>query len=348
MRRFLKNVVHKKWFPVSLLAAAVCVALAIYTGVSGNDSAVSRALDRALMPAKRGVTRLAVDVAHVYNQLFRYDQMEEENESLRAQVAELKSQLEDAKADTQENAQLRAMLGVAERNTQFTYASAEVIGRTLDEWSSVLELDAGSAEGLEKGDCVVTAEGMVGYITKVSEHSCQVTTTIDSNMAAGARVLRSGELAVAQGDYQRMQDSRLELSYLDKEADVVVGDTVVTSGTGGIFPYGLTIGVVEDIQTESDGMSKYAVIEPAVDIASLTRVYVITDIDVTSEDYQDPYAVAAASDDSGEEDTSDDTYDEEDDASGNAEDEEQASYDDEDAASDTSKDDTEDDTEDEQ
>lgn len=312
------------------------------------------------MPAKRGVTHLALDVAHVYNQLFRYDQMEEENESLRKQVAELKSQLEDAKADTQENAHLRAMLGVAERNTQFTYVSAEVIGRTLDEWSSVLELDAGTAEGLEKGDCVVAAEGMVGYITKISEHSCQVTTTIDSNMSAGARVLRSGELAVAQGDYQQMQNGRLKLSYLDKEADVVVGDTIVTSGTGGIFPYGLTIGTVEDIQTESDGMSKYAVVEPAVDIASLTRVYVITDIDVTSEDYQDPYAVAAALDDTGDTDdtdTSDDAYDEEDtsyddeadtsddtyDADEDSYDEEEQSYDDDQADdTDASYDDTED------
>ena len=156
-----------------------------------------------------------------------------------------------------------------------------MVGRTLDEWSSVLTIDAGSAEGLEKNDSVVTARGMVGYISELSEHSAQVTTVIDSNMSAGAMVNRTGELGVAEGNYQLMGDGKLKVSYLSKDADVVVGDTVQTSGTGGIFPKGLAIGTVESVQTESDGMSNYAVLTPMVDITSLTNVYIITE--VTSE-----------------------------------------------------------------
>ena len=173
------------------------------------------------------------------------------------------------------------MLGVAERNTEFTYAAAEVIGRTLDEWSSVLTIDAGSADGLEKNDSVVTAQGMVGYISSLTEHSAQVTTILDSNMSAGARLVRTGEIAVAQGDYQLMTEGKLKVSYLSRDADVVVGDTVQTSGSGGLFPKGLQIGTVHSVKTASDGMSDYAVVDPYVNVKNVTRVFVITDYSIS-------------------------------------------------------------------
>ncbi|HBI64035.1 MAG TPA: rod shape-determining protein MreC [Clostridiales bacterium] len=261
-----------------MIAAVICVAIAIFTGVSGQDSLLSRAVGTMLRPAQRAITHTAVHAADRYNKYFRYDQLVAENELLKKQVSDLNGRLEDAQAAVKENQDLRAMLGVAERNTSFVYASAEVIGRTLDEWSSVLTIDAGSADGLEKNDSVVTPQGMVGYISSLSEHSAQVTTIIDSNMSAGARMVRTGEIAVAQGDYQLMGNGKLKVRYLSRGADVVVGDTVQTSGSGGIFPKGLAIGTVESIQTESDGMSNYAVIEPMVEIPSLTRVFIITDI----------------------------------------------------------------------
>lgn len=283
LRRIWKKLRHTRWFPAAAAAAAVCVALAIYTGATGSGSALTRTLGAALVPVQRAITHTAVYVADTYNKYFRYNELVAENEALRQQVAELTGQLEDAQAAADENEELREMLGVAERNTSFTYAAAEVIGRTLDEWSSVLTIDAGSADGLEKNDSVVTAQGMVGYISSLTEHTAQVTTILDSNMSAGARVVRTGELAVAQGDYQLMTEGKLKVSYLDRNADVVVGDTVQTSGTGGLFPRGLGIGTVESIHTESDGMTNYAVLRPLVELSSLTRVFVITETSITSE-----------------------------------------------------------------
>ena len=280
MRKTWKKAVRAKWFPAAVIAAVVCIVIAVYSGISGNSSPAANAGGTVLLPAQRAVTHMAVKVADTYNKFFRYDELVAENESLRQQVTELTGQLEDAQAAVSENEDLRAMLGVAERSTEFTYAGAEVVGRTLDEWSRVLTIDAGSADGLEKNDCVVTAQGMVGYISELSDHAAQVTTIIDSNMSAAARLVRTGEIAVAEGDYQLMADGKLKLSYLSKDADVVVGDTVQTSGSGGLFPKGLGLGTVESIQTESDGMTNYAVITPLVDVTSLTHVYIITDVAV--------------------------------------------------------------------
>ena len=81
-----------------------------------------------------------------------------------------------------------------------------------------------------------------------------------------------------------MSDGKLKVSYLSKDADVVVGDSVTTSGTGGYFPKGLTIGTVESIKTESDGMSNYAVIAPMIKLPELTNVYIITETETTNAD----------------------------------------------------------------
>lgn len=278
MRKNWKKILHARWFPAAVAAVIVCLVLAVFTGASGRDSIISRTLGDILFPVERGITHTAVGAAEKYNQVFHYQDLKAENEELQKQVTELTRQLEKAQSAVSENQDLREMLGITERNTEFTYQAAEVIGRTLDEWSSVLTIDAGSADGLEKNDSVVTARGMVGYISDLSEHSAQVTMVTDSNMASGAIVPRTGELGVAEGDYQLMGDGKLKISYLKKDADVVVGDTVQTSGAGDIFPKGLAIGTVESIRTESDGMSNYAVLKPMVDITSLTNVYIITEI----------------------------------------------------------------------
>lgn len=278
LRKKWKKLIHVKWFPAAAAAVLLCIAAAVYSGVSGQNSILKRGMQAFLLPGQRAATHTAVKVADKYNQLFRYDALKAENEALQKQVAELTAQLEKQQDMAKEAQSLRDLLEFSERNSEFSYAEAEVIGRTLDEWSSVLTIDAGSAEGLAINDPVVTGLGMVGYISALNEHSAQVTTILDSNMSAGVRVIRTGVLAVAQGDYQLMTDERLRVRYLAKDADVVVGDTVETSGTGGVFPKGLMIGTVEQLRTESDGMSDYAVLKPIVDISTLTNVYIITDI----------------------------------------------------------------------
>ena len=99
----------------------------------------------------------------------------------------------------------------------------------------------------------------------------------DTETHVAAMISRIRELGVAEGDYQLMSDGKLRISYLPREADIVIGDQVITSGTGGIFPKGLIIGSVESVKTESDGMSSYAVLQPAVSLTDVRQVFIIVD-----------------------------------------------------------------------
>ena len=131
------------------------------------------------------------------------------------------------------------------------------------------------------GDCVVTEAGyLVGVVTEAGLNWSTVRTILDSDASIGATVFRSGQNAVAQGDFALMGQSRLMLGYLGASPDVLVGDLVVTSGLGGYYPPQLVIGTVESVFTGDDGLAQYAVVTPSMSLEDLTQVFVITSFDI--------------------------------------------------------------------
>ena len=136
-------------------------------------------------------------------------------------------------------------------------------------------------QGIAAGDCVVSAEGyLVGIISEVGYNWSTVLTVIDTDTELGARIFRTGEVAVAEGDFALMGQSRLKLSYLTSDDEVLIGDQIVTSGLGGYYPSGLVIGAVESLKTGDDGLARYAVLAPMMDFNTLTEVFVITDFSI--------------------------------------------------------------------
>lgn len=144
-----------------------------------------------------------------------------------------------------------------------------------------MTLSKGTSSDVAIGDCVVNEEGyLVGVITDAGLTWSTVTTILDTDSQLGAKVFRTGEVTVAMGDLSLMQQGRLKLSYLSDESGLVNGDLLLTSGLGGYYPSGLSIGSVEEVRTDDNGLTKYAVIAPLVDMNQLTEVFVITNFDI--------------------------------------------------------------------
>ena len=93
-------------------------------------------------------------------------------------------------------------------------------------------------------------------------------------------MFRTGETTVVQGDLGLMNQGQLKLAYLAGESSVINGDLVMTSGLGGYYPSDLVIGSVEEIRTDDNGLTKYAVMTPKVDLDALVQVFVITDFTI--------------------------------------------------------------------
>ena len=148
-------------------------------------------------------------------------------------------------------------------------------------WESVLTVNKGTAQDVAVGDCVVTETGyLVGVVTDAGLNWSTIRTILDSDTSIGATVFRSGQNAVAQGDFALMGQDRLMLNYLGADPDVVAGDLIVTSGLGDYFPSQLVIGTVESVSTGDDGLAQYAVITPSVSLDDLTQVFIVTSFDI--------------------------------------------------------------------
>ena len=173
------------------------------------------------------------------------------------------------------------LLELREQRRDLTFESAAVIDRESTNWTSALTLNRGTAHGVEKNDCVVSAEGdLVGVVSAVGYNWCTVLTVIDTDTELGARVFRTQEVAVAEGDLALMGEGKLKLSYLSADAQLLSGDVVTTSGLGGFYPGGLVIGTVESVRTGDDGLAQYAVLAPAARLGELSEVFIIKDFDI--------------------------------------------------------------------
>ncbi len=113
-----------------------------------------------------------------------------------------------------------------------------------------------------------------GVVSKVSSTTATVKTLYSTAIDVGAKELNSGKIGVVTGDLNLAEDGYCLMRYL--ESEVSIGDTIVTSGSGGILPSGLAIGRVVDVQLERNSPTYYATIEPFNDIEELTQVFVIT------------------------------------------------------------------------
>ena len=280
MKDFLKN--NGLW--ILFAGAVIAVALALLSYFSTNTSPLVDLANTITSPFRAVCTSVAgwfVDKQNYYEDVTA---LKEENEALKQQIAEMEATVRQGEADSQENVFLRDLLDLRKQRRDLSdFETATVMERSVTNWTSSLTLDKGSSSGVNKDDLVTTVDGMLGFVSEVTDNTCEVTSITDPKMQCGALVTRTRETAIAEGDYNLMTRGALRLSYLREDSKVVVGDTVETSGRGGVFPKGILIGTVESVQPEESGLSYYAVIKPFVSVDSVSSVSIITEYTDTAE-----------------------------------------------------------------
>ena len=176
-------------------------------------------------------------------------------------------------------------LGSRKAPAATTTVSAEVIARN-PATADTLTLDKGSSSGVNKDDLVTTVDGMLGFVSEVTDNTCEVTSITDPKMQCGALVTRTRETAIAEGDYNLMTRGALRLSYLREDSNGGRPRIRVETFRGRrrlYSPKGILIGTVESVQPEESGLSYYAVIKPFVSVDSVSSVSIITEYTDTAE-----------------------------------------------------------------
>lgn len=261
-----------------LLAAVVAVASAL---MPAAPTLLGNALGVIAAPLRTGVSTAALWIQDLYNRSASYDALVEENQRLKEENAKLQQEAREGVSDSKENEILREALGLREKYTDFQYELATILSRSATSWESTMTLSKGSIHEVEAGCCVVDALGnLVGVVSEVGVNWCSVTTLLDPELEMGALIFRTDSAAIVEGDFGLMPEGRLKLSYLPDNDQLISGDVVLTSGKGGVYPSGLMVGTVEEVRIEESGMSRYAVLSPAADLNSLTKVFIIKSFNI--------------------------------------------------------------------
>ena len=270
MKRFFKTT----GVTVGIILVLVLLALLAASFFDGGI----HSLRDVLAPADRLVNDGMRELEKIYATMARYDALREENAALKARIAEMEEEVRQSVSSNEENARLRDLLELSKEHTDFSYAEVSLISWTTSSWASSFTVNKGTDAGVEKGDCVITQEGfLVGRVIKTAKNSAVVQTILDSASGVGAVAERTGVTGVAEGSYELMNEGRLRLTFLSDAAGIVSGDTVTTSGKGGVYPSGLIVGTVESVSIAPDGFSAYALVLPSADFATMTELFVITD-----------------------------------------------------------------------
>ncbi|MBI4618722.1 MAG: rod shape-determining protein MreC [Desulfobacterales bacterium] len=148
---------------------------------------------------------------------------------------------------------------------------AEVISEDPSSWFKTIILDKGSKDGIEKKMAVVTSGGMVGRVIEVSRSVSKVLLLVDHSSALDAMVQRTRAKGILEGRVNQT----CQLKYVSRADDVRIGDDIISSGLGGIFPKGLLLGRVSKIKKEGSGLFQYVEVTPSVDFAKLEEVFIV-------------------------------------------------------------------------
>jgi rod shape-determining protein MreC len=261
---------HKRF----LLSAVLLLAAFLTYVLNLRNREHANPLERSVMalsaPLAGGTAAANNVVGRIWSDYIDLIDVRRENIQLRKSVKRLNERVVANNEAVAENARLKALLDLKGTLTAPSLA-VSVIGEDSSAWFKTLVVDRGSADGLQEGMPVVAAGGVVGRLVKVAPHSSRVLLLTDHASAIAALVQRSRARGVVRG----AGTGRCSMEFTVKDEDVKVGDTVLSSGIGGVFPKGLIIGEVTMVKKGEYGMFQTIEVRPTVNIGKLEEMLVL-------------------------------------------------------------------------
>ena len=259
--------------PLALLILYVCssISLLILDDRFRYLEPLRSVVTEAVSPLKKVVQWPVLAITTVDEYAVTLDQAQRDIAALRqARLidAEKSQKLEILEA---ENQFLRKLLDTR-RQLGAHVQPASILYSARDPFNRRVILDRGSEQGVIEGQPVVDDQGVVGQVTRVAPDYAEVTLLTDRNQSIPAQVVRNGLRTVVFGT----GDGRLEMRYMSSNADVQVGDWIVTSGIDGIYPRGLKVGKVESLESDANGIFSRFILTPAAGMGRYGEVLLLS------------------------------------------------------------------------
>ena len=244
-----------------IITIIILILVVIFSNNDNNTSFVENFASKLVMPIQNGLTYLKNKMLQrIYGISF------EKNKDLEQSLREL----ENIKT---ENETLKEYLGLTEKYSGYKTIPGDVINKDISNYSKTITLNIGSKDGVKVDMTVISEEGLVGHVISVTESTAKVQTISDPGSSVSAMMSTTKDSIVCKGTLENK--SMLKAMYIPTEASVIQGDTIQTSGLGGIYPKGIKIGTIKKVVDTENLTDRYALVETAVDFNKLNSVLVI-------------------------------------------------------------------------
>lgn len=261
-------------YRVIVITASLCIVAILFVSLNIKERKKPHLFEKIIFevssPFQKTIQSTVKGVKTLWGNYIFLVNLKKENAALSKTVNVLKEENLRLREAVIANTRLRKLLLFKE-----TFGSpmvpAEVIGEDPSSWFKTIILDKGSKDGIEKKMAVVTSEGMVGRVIEVSRSVSKVLLLVDHGSALDAMAQRTRAKGILEGRVNQV----CQLKYISRADDVRMGDEIISSGLGGIFPKGLLLGRVSKIKKEGYGLFQYIEVTPSVDFTKLEEVFIV-------------------------------------------------------------------------
>ena len=257
------------WIAVFFVAFTLFL-LSSSHGRTSSWNPVEQLIVELTAPFQKFIRQTILSTKSIWLDYFGLVNVRQENRQLLQEIDALRIENSRLKESLSTHERLQGLLQFTE-TTNWPVLAAQVTGRDPTGWFRSIIIDKGKSHGLETDMPVVSAQGVVGRVVSVSPHYAKVLLIIDQNSAVDCLVQRSRDRGMAKG----MSTELCKLDYMVETTDVAIGDVLVTSGLGGVYPKGLPVGRVLRVEEIPGDLFKSIEIKPSVNFSKLEEVLVI-------------------------------------------------------------------------
>ena len=238
-----------------VITIIILVLVVVFSNGERNTSFFENVANKLVMPIQNGLTYLKNKING--NDTFFADisNLKQENEKLKKQNSELEQSLRELENIKTENETLKEYLDLNKKYGEYKTIPAYVINKDISNYSKTIVINVGSKDGIKENMTVIADKGLVGHVVSVTDSTSKVQTIIDTSSLEDNKVLRG--------------------MYIPTDANVIQGDSIETSGLGGIYPKGIHLGSVKSVSSTKNSIDRYVEIETAVEFDKIDTVLVI-------------------------------------------------------------------------
>ena len=256
-----------------IITIVILVLIVIFSNREANTSFFENIANKLVMPMQNGLTYLKNKVSGNSTFFTDINNLKNENQELKEENSRLEQSLRELENIKTENETLKEYLGLTEKYGEYKTVPAYIINKDISNYSKTIVINIGKNDGIEEKMTVIADEGLVGHVISVTDNTAKVRTIIDTSSSISCLMSTNKDSIVCKGTLD--SNSELKAMYIPTNANLVQGDSVETSGLGGIYPKGIHVGTIKKIVNTKNITDRYALVETAVDFSKLNTVLVI-------------------------------------------------------------------------